>query len=178
VDDTEFWSILEDAYAKAEGNPLRSVKFVKDRLRTLRAEDIERFQAILDEKMSLMETWDFVNAMAIIQGDASDDLFEDWRAGLLLKGKSVFEAALVDVESLASGARIQPCERLLYAAVQIWDRLYPDRSMTMVQSKSRLDGSNPVQTVEQLKSRYPKLTKSFWGTWTEYSPYREKGLAN
>src|SRR5262249_783427 len=50
--------------------------------------------------------WDLWGAAYLIGGGCSDDSFIDFRSGLILRGKQVYEAAIADPDNLADVANL------------------------------------------------------------------------
>jgi hypothetical protein len=73
-----------------------------DLLTQLPAEEIAAFDNIFEEQRFRAENDDIANAAVLIEhGFLGDDSFDDFRAGLVALGRSTFEAALADPDTLA-----------------------------------------------------------------------------
>jgi hypothetical protein len=73
-----------------------------DLLTQLPAEEIAAFDNIFEEQRFRAENDDIANAAVLIEhGFLGDDSFDDFRAGLVALGRSTFEAALDDPDTLA-----------------------------------------------------------------------------
>jgi TATA-binding protein-associated factor Taf7 len=71
-------------------------------LTQLPAEEIAAFDNIFEEQRFRAENDDIANAAVLIEhGFLGDDSFDDFRAGLVALGRSTFEAALADPDTLA-----------------------------------------------------------------------------
>ncbi|HEY7156543.1 MAG TPA: DUF4240 domain-containing protein [Gemmataceae bacterium] len=70
-------------------------------LKKLAPEDIVCFQHWFDQKMNAIYTWDHWGAMYLLTGSESDNRFAFFRSWLVCMGKKVYEAALVNPDSLA-----------------------------------------------------------------------------
>jgi hypothetical protein len=177
VDDHLFWQIIHFALSRANGNAWRQIELVSEQLSTLSDEQVIGFRRRLDDFLKQANTWDLVNAMSIMEGNTSDDTFEYWRAGLILQGHDVFQAAIQDPETLADHHYFETAERLTCAANDIWNARHPNEDIYVEPFADALAGTvNPVQTVEQLKAKYPRLARTYWGRWPGFSPYRQLGL--
>jgi hypothetical protein len=73
-----------------------------DLLTELSAEEIATFDNIFEEQRLRAESDDIANAAVLIEhGFLGDDSFDDFRAGLVALGRTTFEAALADADTLA-----------------------------------------------------------------------------
>jgi hypothetical protein len=72
-------------------------------LTQLSAAEIAAFENLFEDLRSLAETDDMANAAVLIEhGFLGDDSFDDFRAGLVALGRSTFEAAVANPDSLAT----------------------------------------------------------------------------
>jgi hypothetical protein len=70
-------------------------------LKKLAPAEIVRFQFWFDQKMNAIYTWDHWGVMYLLTGYQSDNKFNFFRSWLVCMGKKVYEAALVEPDSLA-----------------------------------------------------------------------------
>src|ERR1700722_10529535 len=108
MDLDQFWSVIETARAQA-GSPADTAVVAAQALAGLSALPAEEVLAAeqclweLRARSYLTPLW----VAARIISPCSDDGFEDFRGWLILQGRSVFEAALADPDSLAGVAAVQ-----------------------------------------------------------------------
>lgn len=95
----EFWKLLE-GLPKGEG----AEDTLADRLKKLEPEQIISFQNHFDTEYARAYHWLLWAAAYIIDGGCSDDGFIDFRYGLISRGRQIFEAALIDPDSLVEVA--------------------------------------------------------------------------
>ena len=113
LDENQFWSIIHRAcqgewivLAPEDGDDdawdeFRWYRPLVDELKQLAPEDIVQFQYCFEKKMNATYTWDHWGAMRLLTGSESDNRFTFFRAWLVCMGRAVYEAALVDPDSLA-----------------------------------------------------------------------------
>lgn len=94
---------------------------LKKLLTPLSEDEIVGFQEIVDYLMDQAYTWGLWGAAYLMLGGCSDDDFEYFRAGLILRGKEVYEEALKDPDSLGGVPEIVVCEDLLYLACEVYE---------------------------------------------------------
>jgi hypothetical protein len=70
-------------------------------LKKLTPEGVVHFQHWFDQKMDALYTWDHWGAMHLLSGSESDNRFALFRAWLVCMGKKVYEAALLNPDTLA-----------------------------------------------------------------------------
>jgi Protein of unknown function (DUF4240) len=97
----QFWRLIEDARRDAGGDTERQSELLATRLEQLAPQQIADFAAIrrrLDARAYMWELW---GAAFVIEDGCSDDCFRDFRAYLISLGRTPYEAALKDPDSLA-----------------------------------------------------------------------------
>ncbi len=166
MEQSQFWNLIDQSRAAAEGD----CELHFDRLSLLLAElapdEILSFHRQLLDRLRQAYTWNFWAAAYVINGGASDDGFEYFRAWLIGRGEATYTAALVDPDTLATleidtemGAE---CEPLLYAPGDAY------RSVTGMVSPIYADlDDNPETpsgepwTEDDLPRRVPKLFEKY-----------------
>ena len=118
MDTDAFWSLIEDSLGHAPGRAERG-RYLTARLAELSAAEIPAFQAHLDALCVRADRWSLWAAAArILGGFCSDDGFEDFRHWLIGRGRTVFEQAVADPDSLADAPEIR---RLAGRPSSAWD---------------------------------------------------------
>src|SRR5690349_7516324 len=92
MNDAEFWELIDGA---------ASPTVLHDRLARLSTEDLVAFERHHDRLMRDSYRWDLWGAAYVINGGCGDDEFDYFRAYLISRGRSVFEGALADPDTLA-----------------------------------------------------------------------------
>ena len=95
-----FWKIIEQAKKDSSNWKSRPEK-LKIILMNHSPKDIIRFNKDYHNKLIQAYCWDLWGAAYLINDGCSDDGFYYWRSFLISEGKSVYEAALDDPDSLA-----------------------------------------------------------------------------
>lgn len=99
----QFWEIIDDVSQRARPQDEQDVLLeTMKALQKLSDEELVRWHDIQHAYSLLADTPGMVRAAAIINNGTSDDRFMDFRAWLIAQGKAVYEAALLDPDSLAS----------------------------------------------------------------------------
>jgi Protein of unknown function (DUF4240) len=119
MDYTQFWQLVDST----RGQPDRAEKLAKI-LEARSPEAIVRFRLLYDDLMHAANKVDLWGAAHTINGGCSDDGFYYFREGLIELGRSVFETAVKDPDSLTDvtnpGDRIQESEGLGNAPLMAW----------------------------------------------------------
>ncbi len=120
MDKAQFWRLIEDAKEKSGDDCEEQAELLKRALVKLPPEEIIAFDRILDAFLDEAYRWDLWGAGELINGFCSDDGFFYFRCWLVAQGKTVYENALANPDSLADV--VEPdfdnaeCEALLYVA--------------------------------------------------------------
>lgn len=122
MDEDTFWNLVDEARAEGGSDDERFLQSLQSGLMELPPNAIEGFRDRLDEMLARAYRWDLWAAAYVINGGCSDDAFEYFRGWLVSKGRVVFEAALLDPETLAGSVPSDPAwvaefEELLYLPV-------------------------------------------------------------
>jgi hypothetical protein len=100
IDEAAFWHLIDHAKAESSGDGERQVQLLVDSLAALSVADMLTFGDWLWHFKDIAYTNELWAAAYIIGGGCSDDGFSDFRAGLIAQGKTIFEDALRDPETL------------------------------------------------------------------------------
>ncbi len=101
MDQDGFWALIEAAGEAAGWDAEGVADDLVCRLRELPVAELLAFDAIQQALMAESYRWDLWGAAELLNGGASDDGFEYFRAWLIAQGRAVYEAALRDPDSLA-----------------------------------------------------------------------------
>jgi hypothetical protein len=121
VDQDRFWELVEAAGAVAGGDCQAQAIQLAAMLEQLPAEEIIAFERHSVRLLDEADRWDLWGAAYQINSGCSDDGFVYFRGWLLTQGRAIWEAALDDLDSLAThpavatGAALE-CEDILYVA--------------------------------------------------------------
>jgi hypothetical protein len=112
------------AVAKANGGN-QFLPRLRALLNALQPAEIKDFKIILDRQLARANTWELWAAAYIMMGGCSDDGFEYWRAWLISQGRTIFDEAIANPESLAAHNFGSPeemeLEALLYVAAEAFE---------------------------------------------------------
>jgi hypothetical protein len=109
----QFWHIIAESHEgdtsqSVSEDQQRQVKRLKELLRPRTVEELLDFDEILTQRFFEADRWDLTAAATVINiGCCSDDGFMDFRYWLISMGQAVYEAALVDPDSLADVSVVQ-----------------------------------------------------------------------
>jgi hypothetical protein len=171
----EFWDIIDEARHSVRTTP-DIPNWLEGRLSQLAEAEIVDFRSHFDECMDRAYDARLWLAAVVLLRGCGDDSFDYFRAGLIAQGRKVFDAALVDPDSLAELAHFDADPRLeamLYAdshaylkrlgrdrndheAIKQYQALQPPRTDAELQRPELLDASD-----EDAAKLYPKLAARF-----------------
>jgi len=178
VDRDEFWVLVERARARAgetvtaEGAEVVAQQLVSD-LTALGPSAAVEFQQAYDRIEAESYRWDLWAAAYLMCGGCSDDGFDYFRGWLVAQGRTVWEQALLDPDSLA-GLGVDPdddmveCEDILgvassaYAAATgddegFWAVAAPARDLPGTESAGPAGEDFDFDDDEQMRARLPRL---------------------
>ena len=117
-----FWELVDEAREEAGNDEERFLEVLERGLMELPPNAIEGFRERLDDVLARAYRWDLWAAAYIINGGASDDGFQYFRAWLISRGQRVFEQALKDPAGLETFVPNDPAwlaefEEMLYLPV-------------------------------------------------------------
>lgn len=102
MDELRFWEIVLDAHEQSGGDMEEKCELIKSTVSKLAKDDARAFSNLFDSIMDRAYSWPLWGAAYVINGGCGDDAFSDFRASLISRGRSAFESALADPESLAT----------------------------------------------------------------------------
>jgi hypothetical protein len=160
VDD--FWAIVDRVHLASGGNMDTKCKLLVEELRKLPADEVQSFDQHFSNCLYLAYTWDLWGTAYIICGGCSDDSFMDFRSTLISMGRTIFERAVADAESLAV-QNIDPdsanYEGYQYPAVHVYE-LKTGREMPRYKQHPRRVKGVAFKAWAMSK-RFPKLTVKY-----------------
>ena len=97
----KFWKIIEISKSKSLGNYEKQQSELEKELTKLTANEVLEFDNKFRTLRGEIYNWSFWAAAYIINGGCSDDCFSDFRGWLIGQGKSIFESAVQNIETLS-----------------------------------------------------------------------------
>lgn len=169
MSDDRFWELVgRTTVHEAESG--RRIEALRTALGALTPAEIEGFENAFIRAQQRSYSWDLWGAAYLVNGGASDDGFEYFRRWLISKGRTVFEAAVADPDSLAG--LLPPdfegdadFEEFGYVAGDVWaqktGRDLSSFPYTGAQPAPEPSGEPFDEDAEHLARRYPKLWARF-----------------
>ena len=96
-----FWSLIDGVHLASGGDMERKCALLKERLTALGDDELRAFNDHFDAADAAAYHHPLWGAAYVMRGGCSDDSFSDFRGTLISHGRTVFENALADPESLA-----------------------------------------------------------------------------
>ena len=106
-----FWEFIDEAREESGNDEERFLEALERGLMELPPNAIEGFRERLDDVLARAYRWDLWAVAYIINGGASDDGFQYFRAWLISRGQRVFEQALKDPRGLETFVPTTPSGR-------------------------------------------------------------------
>ena len=98
MDLAQFWSIIGESYRP---DSVEQAEALREALGPLMWFEVLDFQALFEKFVAAADTPELRAAAFLINGDAADSGFRNFRLGLVASVKRAYEAALVEADSLA-----------------------------------------------------------------------------
>ena len=102
MDEPAFWNLIQGADDVAAGDMDEKCAAIKAAVSALPPSEAIAFCTLFDAAMDRAYAWPLWAAAYIINGGCGDDTFSDFRASLISRGRSAYQAALANPESLAT----------------------------------------------------------------------------
>jgi hypothetical protein len=155
--DTEgFWQLLDRARTEAGEDGEAVATRAAELLAQRPAAEIIAAHGVLREQMARSYVAQLWAAGYVINGGCSDDGFEYFRGWLIIRGREVFERALIDPDSLAELSEVQ-------AAAAAGNDLECELALNITNTAYRqVTGEELLPAEAWHGSRYPDLGGEFW----------------
>jgi len=165
----EFWLIIEKSREgwqrdRRDGNQDRQMKTLEELLSRLPSEEVASFERHSQELFYAAYRWDLWHAAFILgEGCCPDDAFMDFRSWLISMGRSNYEAAIADVESLAEIATGPEAECVFFedfssVAGEVYEK-QTGKELRLNLTHPDEPAGNRVPEAE-FPTRFPKLWRS------------------
>lgn len=159
-----FWALIEQ---HVTGRPELDVDVsgLRGALEELPAGEIVSFDEIFCRLHRASYSWRLWGAAYLINGGCSDDGFDYFRAWLIAQGRTVFEKALADPDSLVEhSAEGVECEEMLGAAWDAYQSVTGGKDLPCVPyDHPRLGERWAFDDRAEMKKRYPRLFERYAG---------------
>jgi hypothetical protein len=158
----EFWSLIEST--RTDGDPYEHTEAIQAMLSQQSPEDVVAFEEHMADLLSTSYSWDLWGAAYLINGGCSDDGFDYFRGWLISQGKTVFDRALADPDSLADLPELEAdveCEEMLYVANAAYEQVTGDPLPSVPIRLPELGEDWDFDDDIEMKRRYPKLFATF-----------------
>lgn len=159
----KFWIIIETSKSNSLGDYEKQQSELENELLKLTAKDVLEFDNKFRSLRGEIYNWDFWAAAYIINGGCSDDCFSDFRGWLIGQGKSIFENAIQNIETLSelNETNDGDWEGLSYIPTDIYEKKTGKAMPQGIQENIEITGEEWEENENDLKNRFPKLYMKF-----------------
>lgn len=179
MSEKEFWRIIDYAKSKSNSNDLMAIDLIPNVLKDYEVGEIVEFEIIFETLIAKADDYKIMAAEKIMTGSVTDDSYIYYRCWLIMQGQKIFEAALINPESLADLYSTDDpsgfdCESLMYVADKAYtaktgkDAYNDDNGPRNVAYSKGLSYDMPATPTkgtdwkaEDLPNMYPKLWRKF-----------------
>lgn len=158
----EFWSIIDAT--RSGDDPYEHAEAIQNELSQRAPADILDFERHLADLLVASYTWNLWGAAYLINGGCSDDGFDYFRGWLITQGRSVFDNAVTDPDSLADVSELEEdveCEDILCAASSAYETVTGNEIPSIPINLPDLGDGWDFDDDAEMKKRYPKLFARF-----------------
>lgn len=158
----EFWSLIDTACAGDD--PCEHAQATQKAPSQRSAADIVEFERHMAELLASSYTNNLWGAAYWINGGCSDDGFDYFRGWLITQGRTVFDNALADPDSLADVPALEEdveCEDILYVARSAHESVTGNEIPSVPINLPSLGDDWDFDDDAEMKTRYPKLFAKF-----------------
>lgn len=160
MNNEQFWRII-GCYVDFP-NADRQLHAIAVSLERLKDAELIEFSRLVAIHLSACNSWDLCNAFVLMNDEyISDDLFQDFCAGLILQGKKIYEAVLSDTEYLVNVPIFEPAENLPYLPQREYEKRHPGKDMQHFKIDLYPGVPNPIQSAAALKRKFPLLARRY-----------------
>lgn len=163
MESEKFWKIIEITKSESSGDYEKQQSLLERELLKLTAKEVLEFDNKFRTLRGEIYTWDFWAAAYIINGGCSDDCFSDFRGWLIGQGKSIFESAVQNIETLSELKETNDgdWEGLSYIPTDIYEKKTGNDMPNGIQENFEITGEEWEEDENELKNRFPKLYAKF-----------------
>ena len=163
MESEKFWEIIEITKSESSGDYEKQQSLLERELLKLTPKEVLEFDNKFRTLRGEIYTWDFWAAAYIINGGCSDDCFSDFRGWLIGQGKSIFESAVQNIETLSELKQTNDgdWEGLSYIPTGIYEKKTGNDMPNGIQENFEITGEEWEEDENELKNRFPKLYAKF-----------------
>jgi hypothetical protein len=163
MESEKFWKIIEITKSESYGDYEKQQSLLERELLKLTAKEVLEFDNKFRTLRGEIYTWDFWAAAYIINGGCSDDCFSDFRGWLIGQGKSIFESAVQNIETLSELKETNDgdWEGLSYIPTDIYEKKTGNDMPNGIQENFEITGEEWEEDENELKNKFPKLYAKF-----------------
>jgi hypothetical protein len=162
MDDVEFWALVEAARDASHDNADERPGALEQLLMSRAPDEVQDFQDVYDEMLRRAHRWSLLGAATLMNGDCTDDGFLHFRDWLISEGRSVFEAALADPDTLADLPRLDgfELEDFGYVASDVYQQLTGNDLEPPLLDESR-EPEGEAWDEDDLEALFPRLAEKY-----------------
>ena len=159
----QFWQLIDQSRADAEasGDPYEQSQALTAALAELEPEDILDFDALARELMDRAYTADLWEAFSVIEPGCSDDGFYAWRQWLIGQGRTAYERAVAQPDTLADLVEVdqESFEVLLGVADEAYAQVTGSPLPYVLRDEAPL--MEKLHEDDEIFERFPRLAAKF-----------------
>jgi len=164
MDESQFWTIIQNSYDKAGGKYDAQMGTLASQLRKISLQDLILFDNRFRQLRGQAYTWPLWGAAYIIHGGCSDDGFMDFRSWLIAQGRSFYHRALQDPGTLVevnSEKFEEDWEGIIYVAAEVFEERTEENIPSEYDENQTLTGQEWQEEGDDLARMFPALWEKY-----------------
>ena len=163
MESEKFWELIEATKLKSKGDYEKQQHELEKELLKLSAVDILEFDNRFRTLRGEIYKWDFWAAAYLINGGCSDDSFSDFRGWLIGQGKTIYENAVSDIETLSNLTETNDgnWEGLSYIPSDAYKKKTGNTMPQGILENFEITGEEWEEDENDLKNKFPNLWAKF-----------------
>lgn len=163
MQEEQFWSIVETARQAAGAAIDARVDALQELLSSLDLDAIVAFQRHYEHMIARAHRWDLWGAAYLINEGCSDDGFRYFCDWLISEGRTTFERALLEPDSLAllPYQELAELEMFGYVALAVYEQK-SGHELALDHTTALSMPAGDEWCEEQLPGMFPRLTAKYW----------------
>ncbi|MBA4147572.1 MAG: DUF4240 domain-containing protein [Verrucomicrobia bacterium] len=173
----DFWAIVERVHVASGGDMDTKCKLLADELRQLPAEKVRAFGRHFRDLYYSAYSRPLWDAAALICGGCGDDSFMDFRSTLISMGKSTYQNAVSDPDSLADTdmkERSACYEGYQYVVSEVYEEKGEKNEDDGISNPHPREPSGQFANEWELSRHFPRLAAKFHHDDSKYLYLKEK----
>ncbi len=158
----EFWNVMDGVKQRSPEQSERATTLAEE-LKKRTPEQVEEFFRLYLETVDKAYSWELWGAAYVMMGGCSDDSFDYFRDWLISEGRSTYESAIRDPDSLAETGRLvefPELEELRYVPLAVYEEK-TGRELRYPSTSGPFEPTGESWAEDTVYLNYPRLSEMY-----------------